>query len=779
MDVIYQFRRLMFAQVLSGIVAFCLAASNPAMLLLAGSAGALAWYWTEGPSGRAFPRWLINTAALAVAGWALLSVRTGGVNLVLLAGYFIIWLQVVLLYADKTNREYFQLLLLSVLLVTAASTLSMSLLFAMAMALYCLVALLSILFFQFKMTSDRVLAAHQRGAPAHVPVERVQPMVGRGHRWQLRAQGVFLALGCGLVGMLVFLMIPRTGEPGHLAAWGEPSRPASAGFTERVRLSSAPLASPTDQQPVLNLRIIGEAGGGATRSHLVRGAALDYYSPHTRSWSRSDSLNALNHTMDLSGESENLLARLPADASSVVAEFEIRRRQGTTVFTLAQPTVAIVGGELNQVQINPVDYQIRARVMPNSVRYRLRAAGEPLPGAHRLYDEVLSEQADPGATAVELTAWRHQPPDPHIYARVWDVENGRLREHVQALLARQQVHRDPNAWHTGQDIVAAQILAQHLRQRGRYALSNPVVAEGSDPVIEFIFTHREGHCELFASALAAKVRSIGIPARLVTGYRASEFNAVGGYYVVRQRHAHAWTEVYGGPTVGWVAIDPTPSQQLEALQATPQDWLSGLRDLYEHAEYAWLSSFLAFDQAQQHMLFAGVEQTVSQAVRDEERILGRALAFLRGLADLQRLDAIGYAALAMTFVALIVAIGSFINLLLVRRRRLAALQLTTLPRSVRRGLARRLGFYLTMLDMLERHGHVRPAWQSPFSFAKELAGRQPLRFDAVVALTELFYEIRFGYRELDENRRSRIRAHLRQLEQSLARPERQAAGRAV
>src|SRR3546814_7772307 len=60
-------------------------------------------------------------------------------------------------------------------------------------------------------------------------------------------------------------------------------------------------------------------------------------------------------------------------------------------------------------------------------------------------------------------------------------------------------------------------------------------------------------------------------------------------------------------------------------------------------------------------------------------------------------------------------------------------------------------FYLTMLDMLERYGYVRPSWQSPFSFAQELAQAQPLKFDPVIALTELFYEIRFGQRPIERS----------------------------
>ena len=117
---------------------------------------------------------------------------------------------------------------------------------------------------------------------------------------------------------------------------------------------------------------------------------------------------------------------------------------------------------------------------------------------------------------------------------------------------------------------------------------------------------------------------------------------------------------------------------------------------------------------------------------------------------------------------ILVGIASLVHTWVVRRRRLVTLQLNRLPRREQRGLARRLSFYLAMLDMLERHGYHRPNWQSPYRFAQDLASQTPHRFDSVIDLTEAFYEIRFGHRRLDEQRRRLIKTLLRNLERSLA-----------
>ncbi|MEY2931578.1 MAG: hypothetical protein RL033_2327, partial [Pseudomonadota bacterium] len=81
---------------------------------------------------------------------------------------------------------------------------------------------------------------------------------------------------------------------------------------------------------------------------------------------------------------------------------------------------------------------------------------------------------------------------------------------------------------------------------------------GMDPVLAFLFHDRRGHCEYFASALALLGRAAGIPTRLVMGYRVSERSPF-GYYVVRERNAHAWVEAWL-PGEGWVTRDATPAE---------------------------------------------------------------------------------------------------------------------------------------------------------------------------------------------------------------------------
>jgi transglutaminase-like putative cysteine protease len=95
---------------------------------------------------------------------------------------------------------------------------------------------------------------------------------------------------------------------------------------------------------------------------------------------------------------------------------------------------------------------------------------------------------------------------------------------------------------------------EYLRsQKFFYTLTPPAL--GEQPVDEFLLDTREGFCEHYASAFTVMMRAAGLPARVVTGYQGGELNGLGGYYIIRQSDAHAWTEVWLEGR-GWVRVDP-------------------------------------------------------------------------------------------------------------------------------------------------------------------------------------------------------------------------------
>lgn len=100
-------------------------------------------------------------------------------------------------------------------------------------------------------------------------------------------------------------------------------------------------------------------------------------------------------------------------------------------------------------------------------------------------------------------------------------------------------------------------IIQFLRENITYAEIIPPPPSNQDAVDWFLFDHQEGFCNYYASAAVMLLRSIGIPSRLVVGYSTGE-TLDDGQFLVRQKEAHAWPEVYF-PGLGWVEFEPTAS----------------------------------------------------------------------------------------------------------------------------------------------------------------------------------------------------------------------------
>src|SRR5437660_6751744 len=117
-------------------------------------------------------------------------------------------------------------------------------------------------------------------------------------------------------------------------------------------------------------------------------------------------------------------------------------------------------------------------------------------------------------------------------------------------------------------------LTSYLQANYRYTLDLPRVPTGHDPVDWFLFDVKTGYCEQFATAETLMLRSLGIPARLATGYATGDYDPILNQAVVREHDAHAWVEVWFSGH-GWVPVDPTPGVSPLAATRFPSHWAGG------------------------------------------------------------------------------------------------------------------------------------------------------------------------------------------------------------
>ena len=109
-----------------------------------------------------------------------------------------------------------------------------------------------------------------------------------------------------------------------------------------------------------------------------------------------------------------------------------------------------------------------------------------------------------------------------------------------------------------------QLALNHFNQQNFFYTLTPPVLIG-DTIDGFLFDSRRGFCEHYAASFTVLMRAAGIPTRIVTGYQGGEINPVDGFLVVRQRDAHAWTEVWIQGQ-GWLRIDPTAAVAKERIE---------------------------------------------------------------------------------------------------------------------------------------------------------------------------------------------------------------------
>lgn len=127
----------------------------------------------------------------------------------------------------------------------------------------------------------------------------------------------------------------------------------------------------------------------------------------------------------------------------------------------------------------------------------------------------------------------------------------------------EQLQRQPQLRGADARTLADAVLA-HIR-RGGYTYTLEPGAYAEDAIDEFWLERKLGFCEHFASAFVVVMRAMGVPARVVTGYQGADPEPQDGYWIVRQRNAHAWAEIWQ-PGSGWLRIDPTAAVAPDRVQ---------------------------------------------------------------------------------------------------------------------------------------------------------------------------------------------------------------------
>ncbi len=287
-------------------------------------------------------------------------------------------------------------------------------------------------------------------------------------------------------------------------------------------------------------------------------------------------------------------------------------------------------------------------------------------------------------------------------------------------LAREIIEGSPT------EELKARAIEKYLRRNYGYTLQL-LPATVPDPLANFLFERRKGHCEYFASAMAVMLRTVGIPSRVVTGFASGVYNPLTGWQVVRASDAHSWVEAWVAGH-GWRTFDPTPPDP-SALQSS---FMARSALFFDAAEQFWQDWILSYDLERQTTLASRALQTSHGA-----KLLWMETAV--GWFSLAARSSAGYApaAAVLIFIAIVaVLLGPGAS-----RWLRGAIRVRRLKRGEGEASDATL-LYQRMLALLERRGIQKPPWLTPSEFARVLPAT-PLS-PLVEDLTSAYVEFRFG-----------------------------------
>lgn len=565
----FSFRLALLAVVGMALTAFGVAEENPGLAALLAVGATSGWWVTEWSSRpRGLPRWATNLILVGVLISAVMRAAQGGV-MVSAFNSFLASLLVIKLWERREIRDYSQILTMSLFLAVGATLNHNSL--WVGVALIFLLPLLAYTSMSFQVISG----AHRYSG--------AQTVIESSRRASLGVFSLSVACVSGLIATVVFLTVPRGMSPTGVSSFGRLVAGRVTGFSDRVTLGQGGLISES-QTVVLSASFrTGDQKslGGEGQTFYLRGAVLDEY--ERGEWTRSgtgmmvESSDASNGVFLTAG-----LIPPDPDVSLLIQQIDMRALPDGTnaLFALYRPFS--VSERVEEFRL--VEHQ--------SPRYRLdRTTGWFLrtgPGGPVSYEtiSVLGARERGSVSRRGVVSF----PDP------------RVREHAFEVLRAAQLEPDWRSRAPEEDAGVARYFETYLKTQFEYSLDIPAPPSGRDPTEWFLRDERRGHCEYFASALAALCRSVGIDARVVTGYIATQFDDEAQRYVVRASNAHAWVEVNTASGT-WRTMDGTPPADFERQHRAPQGVLVMLGRLLGDVEDLWAARVVSFDQNSQARLF--------------------------------------------------------------------------------------------------------------------------------------------------------------------------------
>ncbi|HYL93603.1 MAG TPA: DUF3488 and transglutaminase-like domain-containing protein, partial [Alphaproteobacteria bacterium] len=617
--------------------------------------------------------------------------------------HMVLFSMVVKIFSVQRDRDLFYLAVIAFLMVLATVVLTVDTMFLFTFFLFMLVAMATFISLEMRRSERQAQAA------AALPGKE------SGFPRSLSAVVVVLAVSTLLGGALIFLVLPRIHSGGYLRNLGAQGEVIS-GFSQSVNLGGIGEIQQSNTV-VMHVQVMQ---GQLPADAKWRGVALANFDGH-RWWNEpmTPELSSLGGSpLDLSRPRASglpLYSTLAGTQSSNLSYRVVMEPLGLTVFFMVPAPIRLAG---NYRLVAITDDGTVFNVQPNaSVPPQDPSSGEPV----GIYI-ASSDTRDPQTFAQNSSLNDYPAHVALVYLQL-----PRLDPRIPALARQITAGKESN-------YARVKAIEEYLQQSYGYTLQLPA-RPGPDPLATFLFERKRGHCEYFASSMVVMARTLGIPARMVNGFRGGEFNEITNNYIVRERDAHSWVEVYF-PEYGWVTFDPTPAAPAPVRGSR---W-SRLELYMDAARELWREWVISYDFAHQMQLSASVGHASTAAQfrtsfwlrRNYRQMLGAVRQWLeRSKKSIPRDFALAGAILA------------FLMALPFAPKGWKALQQKRALSNPQRAPKTSASlWYLKALKILDRRGMPKPPTQTPAEFARGIA--DPKIREDVVVFTRHYERARFA-----------------------------------
>lgn len=591
-------------------------------------------------------------------------------------------------FTRKDKRDYSTLYLLAFSLLLIASTSTVSALFIISAAAVLFTFVLSLNLFEMR---DAYLA-------------------NPGQEFSLRKSiqaSLVMALLIILLAVPIFLVIPRTA----LGMFGQ-TQVSSIGFSPTVDLGD--MGDMLESGEVV-MRIEVKDGRDAVSPDMKwRGVAMDMF--NGRTWSNTVG-GARQVLPDLQGR--YLIQTNRYQDEQLIEQTISMEPFSSIVFTTHNP-IQLSGFDRSQQILQSGNQTLYIQPKPNkAIQYTLFTDIQSRTRKIKAFDK----EAQPERIS------RRYLQLPEIDPRIKSLAEAVVKDATSTL-------------------AEVLLLESFLRDQFEYSLKHTSGA-APDPLSNFLFSTRTGHCEYFATAHVIMLRTLGIPARMINGFRFGEYNDWGDYFIVRQSDAHSWVEAYL-PGSGWVEFDPTPARPGEDSFSIART----VGKILDNLDILW-TEIVTFDRYKQFGFFRVLVGKTMAGWQDlslsAKRFAGNDFRrFFEGLAASMQ------SARAIQVIVLVLAGG-----ILLRARRFAVLSVLRkyILRLDPNEMVRR--YYRDMLKILKSKGFPKNPAETPEEFLSRLNGSFPSEFPELI--TDIYVRTRFGGRLAGIDETEAVASALRKL----------------